>query len=179
MKSIIEKLHKDHVNFIKLLGFLEDQQQYIENYQRTDLEAMLNAIRYMREYPDLVHHPLENVVFNYTLSHYDEVHSELVSLLHEHDEMPELTNKLIEMLQNAIADVPQKREELSRYLGEYIAVQKNHMNREEALVYPAINSVLTDNDWGNISSELELVKDPLFGPSVKKSYQDLLQNVIS
>jgi hemerythrin-like domain-containing protein len=178
MKPIIEKLHKDHINFIKLLGFLENQQHHLENDQQVNLEDALNALRYMKEYPDLVHHPLENVVFKYTLDNYDEVHSELEALLHEHNEMPELTNKLIEMLQNALADVPQKREDLSRYLEEYVAAQKNHMNREEALVYPAINLVLTDSDWGNVSSELESVKDPLFGPRVKKSYQDLLKKVI-
>jgi len=83
------------------------------------------------------------------------------------------------MLQSALVDVPQKREELHRYLKEYISVQKEHMNREESLVYPTINSVLNDDDWENISSELEFVKDPLFGDRVKKSYQALLQNIIS
>ena len=179
MKPIIDKLHNDHINFIKLLEFLENQQQLLKNCQQTDLESILDAIRYMKEYPDLVHHPLENVVFKYFLENHDEVHSELKTLLHEHDELPELTDRLMEMLLSAVAEVPQKREELCRYLKEYISVQKEHMNREESLVYPTVNSVLTDDDWGNIKSELEFVKDPLFGDRVKKSYQALLQKIIS
>ena len=179
MKPIIDKLHNDHINFIKLLGFLENQQHLLLECKRTDLESMLDAIRYMKEYPDFVHHPLENVVFKYFLEHHDEVHSELETLLHEHDELPELTDKLLEMLQNALADVPQDRKQLCRYLKEYISTQKEHMNREESLVYPTLNSVLKEDDWDSIRSELELVKDPLFGSSVKKSYQALLQKVIS
>ena len=179
MKPIIDKLHNDHINFIKLLEFLENQQYLLKNCQQTDLQSILDAVRYMKEYPDLVHHPLENVVFKYFLDNHDEVHSELKTLLHEHDELPMLTDRLMEMLQSALAEVPQKREELYRYLNEYISVQKEHMNREESLVYPTINSVLNNDDWENIKSELEFAKDPLFGDKVKKSYQALLQNIIS
>ncbi|MFK7815629.1 MAG: hemerythrin domain-containing protein [Gammaproteobacteria bacterium] len=178
MKPIIDKLHDDHINFITLLGFLENQQHLLKSCQQTDLEAVLDAIRYMKEYPDLVHHPLENVVFKYFLENHDEMYHELKALLHEHDELPVLTDRLMEMLQSALADVPQKREDLYRYLQEYVAVQKEHMSREEALVYPTIKSVLNNNDWENINSELAFIKDPLFGDSVKKYYQALLQKVI-
>ena len=166
MKPIIDKLHKDHINFIKLLEYLENQQHLLKECKRTDLETMLDAVRYMKEYPDFVHHPLENVVFKYFLEHHDEVHSELNQLLHEHDKLPELTDRLMEMLQSALADVPQKRDKLGRYLKEYISVQNEHMNKEESLVYPALNSVLKEDDWNSIDSELELIKDPLFGDNV-------------
>lgn len=178
MKPIIDKLHNDHLNFIKLLEFLENQLSHLKHYQRTDLALMLDAMHYMKEYPDLVHHPLENMVFKYFLENHHQVHSELKKLLHEHDELPDLTDRLIEILQDALMDVPQEREELYRLLKEYIAVQKEHMNSEESLVYPTINSVLNDDEWENIKSELEFVKDPLFGDRVKKSYQELLQNII-
>jgi len=179
MKPIIDKLHKDHINFIKLLEFLENQQHLLLECKRTDLEAMLDAIRYMKEYPDFVHHPLENVVFKYFLEHHDEVHNELENLLHEHDELPKLTDKLMEMLQCALSGTPQERKELCNCLKDYISIQKEHMNREESLVYPTINTVLNDDEWSSISSELEFVKDPLFGDRVKKSYHDLLNKVIS
>lgn len=178
MKPIIEKLHKDHINFIKLLEFLENQQHLLKSCQQADLESVLDAIRYMKEYPDLVHHPLENVVFKYFLENHDEARHELKALLHEHDELPVLTDRLMEMLESALANVPQKREDLYRYLKEYISTQKEHMNKEESLVYPIINTILNDDDWRNISSELEVVKDPLFGDRVKQSYRALLQKVI-
>ncbi len=178
MKPIIDKLHDDHINFIKLLEFLETQKNLLKSCQQIDIESILDAIQYMKEYPDLVHHPLENVVFKYFLADHDEVCDELKALLQEHDELPVLTDKLMEMLQSALAAVPQKREELCRYLEEYIVIQKEHMNKEESLAYPTIKSVLNDHDWENISSELEFIKDPLFGNNVKKSYQALLQKVI-
>ena len=179
MKPILNKLHQDHINFFKLLEYLDSQAQLLKECERIDLELILDAIRYMQEYPDLVHHPLEDVIYKYVLEHFDEVHNELVYLLNEHDEMPELTNKLFEMVQAALAGEPQKRQELYRYLKEYVDRQKNHMNKEESPVYSVIESTLSEHDWKNINSELSSVNDPMFGKDVKRSYQELLQKVIN
>ena len=82
MQHILEKLHKDHKNFSKLLEFLEQQAKLLKDCERIDLELILDALRYMQEYPDFIHHPLEDVLYKYVLEHFDEVHNELVFLLH-------------------------------------------------------------------------------------------------
>lgn len=179
MQPILEKLHKDHKNFFMLLEYLEQQAKFLKDCDRIDLELILDSLRYMREYPDFIHHPLEDVVYKYVLEHFDEVHNELVFLLHEHDELPELTNKLIEMIQAASASEPQDREKLYKYLTDYISTQKEHMNKEENPVYPVIDSTLSDRDWNNIISKLEFAQDPMFGDRAKRCYQELLQKVIS
>ena len=179
MEPVLNKLHEDHKNFIKLLRFLEEQLRLLENCENSDLEATFDAIRYMKEYPDFVHHPLENVIFKYFLENYSEVHDELVGLLQEHEEMPVLTDKLIEMLKGALSDIPQEREELCESLKKYLEVQKEHMNREEASVYPTINSILDESDWKKMDSELVNIQDPMFGNKVEKSYQRLFQQIFS
>ena len=178
MKNILNKLHDDHINFIKLLTYLEKQYHLLEDCERSELGTVLDAIMYMKEYPDYIHHPLENIVFKYYLDHYEEAHEKITELLLEHEEMPLLTNKLIDMLQGALAGRPQLRDELCRYLEKYIAIQKEHMNEEEAHVYPILNSTLNENDWNNIDNKLAHVEDPLFGEKVKKSYQGLIQQIV-
>ena len=179
MKPILDKLHKDHVNFIKLLSFLEKQLHLLEEYKSVDLEAMHDAIRYMKEYPDQVHHPLEDVLFKYFITHHGLEQDKINKLLYEHEGMPALTEKLSLMLQDALMDVPQRRDELCEYMKKYITVQKEHMNIEEASVYPVIDSTLNEEDWVKIISELTDVEDPLFGNKVEKSFQGLLQQIIS
>lgn len=178
MKNILNKLHNDHINFSKLLAFLEKQYHLLEDCERSELSSVLDAIKYMKEYPDYVHHPLENVVFKYYLDRYEGAHEKITELLHEHEEMPLLTNKLIDMLEGALADVPQSREELCTYLDEYISIQKEHMNEEEVQVYPVLSSKLDENDWKNIDTEFAHVEDPLFGEKVEKSYQGLIQQIV-
>jgi len=178
MKNILNKLHNDHMNFIKLLTYLEKQYHLLEDFERSELSSVLDAIKYMKEYPDCIHHPLENIVFKYYLDHYEEAHEKITELLHEHEEMPLLTNKLIDMLQGALADIPQRHDELCRCLEKYISLQKKHMNEEEAHVYPILDSTLNENDWNKIDNELAYVEDPLFGEKVKKSYQGLIQQIV-
>ena len=179
MKPILDKLHNDHKNFAQLLSFLEKQLYLLEECEHSDLTSILDAIKYMKEYPDNVHHPLENIVFKYFLEHHEEAHEKIVELLHEHDEMPLLTENLLGMLSDALADIPQERKELCDYLKKYISIQKEHMNQEEVYVYPILSSTLDENDWEKIDSELALIDDPLFGKNVEKAYQGLFQQIIS
>ena len=178
MKPILDKLHNDHKNFSKLLFFLEKQLQLLKNNRHSDFSLTLDAIKYMKEYPDYVHHPLEDIVFKYFIKHHEEAHDKITELLHEHDEMPKLTETLLEMLEGVLAEVPQNREELCAYLNKYITIQKEHMNQEEAHVYPILNSKLDEQDWVRIDSELANIEDPLFGKNVEKSYQGLLQQIV-
>lgn len=177
MSAILDKLHKDHKNFSRLLVFLEKQLGLLENCESSDIPTMVEAIEYMKNYPDLIHHPLENIVFKYYLDNYDNVNTDILELLHEHDEMPELTNKLLEMLESILADVPQERKALCSSLNAYITVQKEHMNSEEANIYPLLNASLNEKDWDNINSELADVEDPLFGRQIANAYQKLYQHI--
>lgn len=173
MSVILEKLHEDHKNFSRLLVFLETQLSLLENCESSDISTMVEAIEYMKNYPDLIHHPLENIVFQYYLDHYDSANADILGLIHEHDEMPELTNNLLAILESILADVPQERKVLCSNLETYISVQKEHMNNEEAKIYPLLNSALDEKDWKNIDSELTEVEDPLFGRQIANAYQKL------
>ncbi len=177
MTSIIEKLHKDHLNFQKLLVWLEEQLLLLERREYCELENIHDAIRYMKEYPDYVHHPLEDVVFHYFLEHNEDQKEIIMQLLGEHEKMPELTNQLLSMLEAAILERPQDRGKLCENLRKYITVQKEHMDKEEVYVYPVIKYYLKYKDWNKIKSDLASVEDPIFGDKVKKTYQNLLDKV--
>ena len=178
MATILDKLHNDHKNFSKLLVFLEEQLALLKNCGACDLNTMVEAIEYMKNYPDLIHHPLENVVFQYYLDHYDNKNIDVLEVMEEHEEMPLLTNKLLEILGSVLADVPQERSVLCDSLNAYISLQKEHMNIEEAKIYPQLSSSLNDQDWENIDSELTDVEDPLFGHQVEQSYQRLRLHIL-
>lgn len=179
METILEKLHNDHINFSKLLTFLEEQLRLLEDCELSNLGATLDAIRYMKEYPDYIHHPLEDIVFKYFLEHYGQERENINELLHEHDAMPVLTEKLLEALQNALTGVAQEREELCTVLREYISVQRKHMSQEEVQVYPALNANLNEKDWQAMDNYLAQAEDPLFGGKVQESYQRLFQQIMN
>ena len=179
MESVLEKLHNDHIGFDKLLNFLEVQLRLLEDFEISDLSTILDAVRYMKEYSDYVHHPLEDTIYKYFLEHYELEHEYIHELLREHDDMPVLTDRLFEALQNALAGFPQNREELCTILGEYISIQRKHIDREESHVYPMMNFKLTEKDWQEIDNIIARVDDPLFGDKIHESYQRLFQQIMS
>ena len=173
MCKILEQLHQDHKNFLVLLRFVEEQLRLIDEYSKVDLELLLDAVRYMKEYPDCVHHPLEDIVFAYYLKHFSDDSCEIECLLQEHASLPMLTTKAIDMIEAVLLDVPQERQALVNCLQEYIAVQYRHMNHEESTVYPALREKMREQDWAQISDDLASVEDPLFGKQVADSFQKL------
>ena len=179
MQAILEKLHNDHINFDRLLNMLEGQLRLLEDCEVSDLDTTLDAVRYMKEYPDYVHHPMENIIFKYFLTHYEQTHEHIHDLLLEHDDMPQLTDRLFEALQNALAGFPQERDELCAILGEYISIQRKHMDREEVHAYPLINSRFNEEDWRQIDRVIAKVEDPLFGKDVHESYQRLFAQIMN
>ena len=177
MHKILAKLHKDHMNFAKLIAFLDKQLTLLEDCKHPDIVTTLDAIKYMKNYPDVVHHPLENVVFEYYLKNYQEVREEVLQLLEEHQEIPVLTDKLLATLEAVLADEPQDRQVLCNNLKAYLSIQKEHMDSEEASIFPMLDSKLDDKDWENIKSELADVEDPLFGKQVGQTYRALQQHI--
>ncbi len=177
MSNLLDKLHNDHKNFIKLFRFIELQLQRIKDCEVVDFETVLVSITYMKDYSDAIHHPLENIIFKYFLDHYDIHHDPIVRLMNEHDDMPLLTERLIEMLQCVVSEMPIKRDEFCDSLSEYIEIQKAHMNLEESDVYPILYETLNEIDWMALSDELNNAHDPLFDTPKSESYKLLLNMV--
>ncbi len=177
MTELLDNLHDDHKNFVKLLEFLESQLNCIKNCEVVDFELILMAMIYMKEYPDEVHHPQENIIFNYFLEHYKDSHDDILALMQEHVSMPQLTDRIIDMLESIVCETPINRDEFCEHLAKYIDVQKQHMNQEESAVYPAIYEHFKPDDWKNLNMQLDNVPDPLFHDPTEKKYSQLLLKV--
>ena len=179
MVNLLDKLHNDHKNFIKLFAFIELQLQYVKDCEVVDFENILNSIKYMKDYSDEIHHPLENIIFKYVLDRYDADQDVINQLMEEHETMPQLTERLINMLQCVVTEMPIKRDEFCDDLSSYIRIQKTHMNHEESNVYPSLYVHLNANDWQAISKEVNHVNDPLFDAPRNENYQSLFNKITS
>ncbi len=177
MSQLLDILHEDHKNFIKLLTFIESQLECIKNCEVVDFETILIAMIYMRDYPDKIHHPRENTIFQYFLQKYDTSNDEILELMNEHEGMPQLTEKIIDMLERVVSEAPINRYEFCENLSEYLDVQKEHMNLEESAVYPAINENMKDSDWSILAEELSIIPDPLFHEPKDEKYSLLLHKI--
>jgi hypothetical protein len=62
---------------------------------------------------------------------------------------------------------------------EYIAHMYEHMNSEEKLVFPQIESVLSAEDWRELLQEDQLrpVADPVFGQRVQREFRNMARKL--
>ena len=63
MSDTIALWHAEHVNFAKLLDLLEGQLDLFHKGESPDYELMLDIMFYMKHYPDVLHHPKEDLAF--------------------------------------------------------------------------------------------------------------------
>lgn len=177
MHHIMAELHQDHIHLARLLTILEQQsQRFNSEDDDPDLLLMMDIADYIHSYPDLVHHPKEDLIYNAFAQQSDQAKDVVDSLLSQHHAMPTATTDFQDMLHNVAngASIIDKAT-LKSSVDTFIALQKAHMNIEEEQLFPLINETLSDQDWLALEQNLSDAKDPLFGDKILDHYQNLYQ----
>lgn len=181
MHPIEKQLHLDHYHISRLLQCL---QRNIETYESggawaEHLSLILEALDYIKVYPEHWHHPVEDKIFAYIAKHYPQ-HAEVVAALHSEHKALETQTKELNSLFEAIAnDTIVSRDQLSRLTRDFLSRQISHIDRENEMVYPLMSSCLSAEDWSVLASEIDEAQDPLFGDRLQSEYRALHDYVIS
>lgn len=180
MHDIEKQLHLDHYHISRLLRCL---QRSISNYElqgawAEHLSVILDALDYIKVYPEHWHHPVEDQIFAYIARRYP-VHGAVVAALQsEHEELEAMTRQL-NLLFSAIAnDTVVPMSQLTRVTREFLTRQLAHIDRENELIYPLLSNCLTPADWALLEAQIDEAKDPLFGPNLRQEYEALHDYVI-
>ncbi len=179
MKDILGRLHQDHIHIAKLLDLYEKQLDKLREGSDPNYIVMRDIMKYMRSYPDVVHHPLEEILFE-ILEEKDKTLAEKVRQLYgEHKEIDDIGNSLAEILLTIAAGVITSLTEFREESEKYLQLMRSHMNLEEDKVFPGIREKFTEKDWENIDLALVKQADPLFGKDIEEEYQFLYESVLS
>ena len=178
MHKIMADLHQDHHNLARVLRIMESQLEHLVEGKHENLFLMQDATKYIQNYPDLIHHPKENKVFEVFKSRSDDAADIVARLSKEHQELPKATIKFQLMLDDAINGLGLvNREELVEKIKGFIKNEWEHMNLEEDVLFPLIDTTLTDDDWNVLDSQISEMSDPLFSDKIEESYKNLYQSI--
>ncbi|MCW8995343.1 MAG: hemerythrin domain-containing protein [Psychromonas sp.] len=172
MLSII---HNDHTNMSRLLKILRNKIELLEQDERVDFRLIKTIITYLRTYSDKYHHPMEDLIFDYYISHY--VVSEAVStrLPEEHKTIKKATIELDELLSMILLDAIVPKEQCIKKLQSFIELQSAHIAYEEQEILPLLKDSLSAEDWLKIKLHWQRKEydDPLFGDNISEQYRKL------
>ena len=175
--NILDRLLLEHDQILRSLNLLEMQFLDLCRGKTPDYSIMRSIIVYVQEYPEQVHHPLEDMIFSILLERVDEV-AFIQELITEHTKLEDAARKLRESLESLNSDTASTGE-LKQQLSKFLAGLRQHIYIEELKIYPLVQSVLTKKDWKKLHSMIPILDDPAFGRRTRNDYEYLYREIKS
>lgn len=170
MAHIIEQLRRDHRNMQQLLGIIEREMKAYRDDEFPDFDLLRMIAEYTVNYPELVHHPKENLIYQRLASRDPTLQSAVGDLISEHQRLAEMTQRLTVAIARVASDETLPREWLDSVVETYLSANRRHIMMEEQKLYPRALAVLTRQEWAEIDDQAATLEDPVFGSKVTAAY---------
>jgi hemerythrin-like domain-containing protein len=152
MPKAIEQLQIDHRNMTRLLALLRRELDAYRGGGTLDFELLNGIMDYTLNYPDLCHHPMENLIYERMVARDPQAKPAVGDLLKEHAHLGELTRKLAAALQNISRDSEIPRSWFESIVEDYLSSNERHIAGEEKIFFPQAALVLRPEDWAAIDA---------------------------
>lgn len=178
MTDVIRILRLEHVNILKLITTLERQIARSEKGELLDFDIIEGIADYFLSFPDLYHHPKENLVFAKLRERDPDVARKIGDLQREHEEIASRTRDFTAAARSMLDGKRMLGTPFEKRAWDFINLQKGHMETEEQHFFPAALKVLTPKDWVELEAKMTDQEDPLFGERVGERYEALHANIL-
>lgn len=176
--EVMNQLWEEHRNIARVLNAMEHQLEIFKRGEQPDYDVFTAAAEYFTRFPDLYHHPKEDLVFRKLRERDPAAIQSVGNLESEHEAIARLVREFREAVQNVLEEVEVSRDAFSSVATRFISEQRRHMAMEEESFFPHALEALTDEDWSEIDSQKTLELDPLFGTEVTETFEPLLRHIL-
>ena len=170
MTNALAVLREEHVNFGKLLDLLDGELSLFHDGGSPNYELMLDIMFYMTHYPDMLHHPKEELAFAKLTRRDARLRSAVEELTRQHELLKESGAKLVMELEDIVNGSIVSRQEVEGPGKAYVENFRSHMDREEGELFPVVARLLREQDWSAIEEKIERREDPIFGKIAERRY---------
>src|ERR1700687_6300779 len=178
MPKIIEILLEEHQNIEKLLLVLEHELEVFDRSERPDYEILQTIIQYFQDYPESCHHPKEEMIFEKLKVRDSAAAKRFGDVEADHCIEARRLRSFARAVQYILADQEFLRETFHLAVHDFIEHQREHLKKEERLLFPAALKALQSEDWAAIDARLDDRKDPLFDSVVEEKFHNLQKTIL-
>jgi hemerythrin-like domain-containing protein len=175
---IIERLSQEHRNIEKLLAILERELEVFDRGDRPDYEVIRAVISYFEVYPEVYHHPQEDLVFAKLRTRDPVAAAKVGDLAREHYKGAERLRRVAHAVENVLADAEVLRQNVDTIVRDFITHERHHMMMEDRDFFPAALKALEPQDWTEIASAVIGHKDPLFSDATEERFDALRAHIL-
>jgi len=177
MSNAVEQIHQDHVNISRILDLIEKELDNARNERMPNLELLEDAMRYMINYSDLVHHPKEDAMFAKLAEKEPDVTDQVEVLREEHQTLARLSSEFLEIVKAAEYGEFVLRQQVIERGTEYVDTLRSHMDAEEVGLLKRARAALSARDLEEIDAAYASMRDPLMEDSLKEEYSALYRSL--
>lgn len=179
MTQAIDRIQSDHRNTIRLLQLLEREARHLESGAFTDFPLISDIMRYVVDYSDLYHHPLEDEMFA-LLKKKDRNRADSVDECHgDHERLAQDSQALLDRATQIQGNAVFPREQVVKQIREFVDCYRKHMKLEEDELLPAAKAALDANDWRAVAAGIVVQDDPLFGKTQREEFKNLYKVILA
>jgi hemerythrin-like domain-containing protein len=172
----VSTLYDEHRYMSLLLDTLEDKIQGEDKIPPEDCFLMYDIVRYMHAYPDAVHHPTEDLMFEKLVMRDPPMKNIVREIQRDHRKLTGDTARILTLLRSAEkAQTVSASDAVRSACRRYIDRLRAHMKSEESALFSRAMVCLTPRDWKVIERRLSDVDDPLFGRTVDSRFRVLFE----
>jgi len=177
VEQLMTGLRGDHRNMAMLLDFFDAEINRLATAGEPDYDLVWDIMLYVTEYPDVVHHPKEDIVYRHLKSLYPEIHTDLERVETDHQYIKESGLKLKSDIEAISVGANLNRDELIEKLHHYTEQHREHMYWEEINLFSLADELQHYGDWSEVVLANNEISDPLFGSRVERKYRRLLARI--
>ena len=146
--EVLRFLFEEHRHLSALVRVLEEKAGQAHPLALGDYYLLHDIVGYLHDYPDQVHHPTENLLFQKLVRRVPAARAQVDRLLQDHEAVAAETLELLQLLGEAIEDPDSAGEpDIRKACKRFARHQIDHMGRENRDVFPLAIEALARSDW--------------------------------
>jgi len=170
-----EDLMNEHRVIERMLGVVDRACDRIERGQEVDQELFVNAADFFRNFADKCHHGKEESLLFQKMQERG-VSGEvgpIAVMLREHQDGRAHVKKMTEL---SAAKMSEKTKGgLVKASRSYVDLLSKHIQKEDNILYPMANQILTKDDQEELLKGFEEVEEKVMGPGVHERYHRMIE----
>lgn len=143
-----------------------------------DYDVIRSALDYFLSFPEIYHHPKEDLIFTRLKERAPDVIERIGDLRREHETLAARSREFSSGLRTVLDEAYVPREAFVRWGQAFIDLQNQHMHMEEGEFFPAALQHLTSADWRELEEQMTTPDDPLFGEHVGERFEALRRSIL-
>ncbi len=177
MPEVIESILREHRTIGEVLDLLEAQVDLFEQAEQPDYDLIREIIDYFRTFPDLYHHPKEDLMFERLKARDAAAVKPFGNIEALHLEISERLADFSRAVARVMMEAEMPRDTFVKLAREFISGERAHMKAEEQHFLPVAAKILDQNDWAEIDKIVAKFNDPLLDPTANNRFALLRERV--